>query len=107
MLLSSTTGTAFKKIPYDRLTLVGKETGDYGSTEYIYRGQLGTYTLRIGQSITDNGKVFYIYQNNRLFLNLYPTRTKRVFVGKNEDGDYYFFRFVGKEVSVFKRKYEL
>ena len=97
----------FKQIPYDRLVLVGREEGDYNSTEYIYRGQLGTYTLRIGQSITDNGKVFYIYQNNRLFLNLYPTRTKRVFVGKNEDGDYYFFRFVGKEVSVFKRKYEL
>jgi hypothetical protein len=50
---------------------------------------------------------FYIYQNNRLFLNLYPTRTKRVFVGKDEDGDFYFFRFGRKEVSVFKRKYEL
>ena len=98
---------AFKQIPYNRLTLVGKEAGDYGSTEYIYRGQLGTYTLRIGQSITDNGKVLYIYQNNKMFLNLYPTTTKKVFVGKDENGDFYFFRFAGKEVSVFKRKYEL
>ena len=98
---------AFKQIPHDRLTLVGKETGDYGSTEYIYRGQLGTYTLRIGQSITDNGKVFYIYQNNKMFLNLYPTRTKTVSVGKDENGDFYFFRFEGKEVSACKRRYEL
>ena len=51
--------------------------------------------------------MFYIYQNNKLFLNLYPTRLKRVFVGKDEDGEYYIFRFEGKEVSVSKRKYEL
>ena len=49
----------------------------------------------------------YIYQNNKLFLNLYPTRSKRVFVGKDEDGEYYIFRFAGKEVSVFKRKYDV
>jgi hypothetical protein len=35
---------------------VGKEKGDYGSTEYIYKGQLGTYRLRIGQSIVDDEK---------------------------------------------------
>jgi hypothetical protein len=97
----------FEQIPYDRLTLVRKELGDYDSKEYIYRGQLGTYRLRVGESITDEGKVFYIYQNNKLFLNLYPTRSRRVFVGKDEDGEYYIFRFEGKEVSVFKRKYEL
>jgi len=57
--------------------------------------------------LVDEGKVFYIYQNNKLFLNLYPTRLKRVFVGKDEDGEYYIFRFEGKEVSVSKRKYEL
>lgn len=105
--MSSDPNDTFEQILYDRLTLVRKEKGDYSSVEYIYQGQLGTYRLRIGQSITDDGKVFYIYQNNRLFLNLYPTRTKRVFVGKDEDGDFYFFRFERKEVSVFKRKYEL
>ena len=57
--------------------------------------------------LVDEGKVFYIYQNNKLFLNLYPTRLKRVFVGKDEDGEYYIFRLEGKEVSVSKRKYEL
>jgi hypothetical protein len=101
------TQATFEQIPYDRLTLVGKELGDYNSKEYIYRGQLGTYRLRVGESITDEWKVFYIYQNNKLFLNLYPTRSKRVFVGKDEDGEYYIFRFEGKEVLVFKRKYEL
>jgi hypothetical protein len=105
--MSSGTQNRFEQIPYGRLTLVRKEKGDYNSVEYICQGQLGTYRLRIGQSITDDGKVFYIYQNNRLFLNLYPTRTKKVFVGKDEDGEYYIFRFEGKEMSVFKRKYEL
>ena len=99
--------STFEQIPYDRLTLVRKELGNYNSKEYIYRGQLGTYRLRVGESITDEGKVFYIYQNNKFFLNLFPTRSKRVFVGKDEDGEYYIFRFEGKEVSVFKRKYEL
>ena len=93
-----------EQIPYDELELVGKEEGDYGTTEYIYLGQLGQYRLRIGESITDNGKVLYFYQNNKLFLNLYPTRTKKVFVGKDEDGEYYLFRFNGKAVGVFKRK---
>ena len=80
--MSSDPNDTFEQILYDRLTLVRKEKGDYSSVEYIY-------------------------QNIRLFLNLYPTRTKRVFVGKDEDGDFYFFRFERKEVSVFKRKYEL
>ena len=95
--------STFEQIPYDRLTLVRKELGDYNSKEYIYRGQLGTYRLSVGESITDEGKVFYIYQNNKLFLNLYPSRSKSVFVGKDEDGEYYIFRFEGKEVLVFKR----
>ena len=100
------TQSTFEQIPYDRLTLVRKELGDYNSKEYIYRGQLGVYRLRVGESITDEGKVFYIYQNNKLFLNLYPSNTKRVFVGRDDD-DYYIFRFEGKYVSVFKRKYDI
>ena len=101
------TQATFEQIPYDRLTLVGKELGDYNSKEYIYRGQLDVYRLRVGESITDEGKVFYIYQNNKLFVNLYPSTTKRVFVGKDEEGEYYIFRFEGKYVSVFKRKYDI
>jgi len=100
------TQPTFEQIPYDRLTLVGKELGDYNSKEYIYRGQLGVYRLRIGESVTDEGKVFYIYQNNKFWLNLYPSNTKRVFVGRDDD-DYYIFRFEGKYVSVFKRKYDI
>ena len=96
----------FEQIPYDRLSLVRKELGDYNSKEYIYRGQLGVYRLRVGESITDEGKVFYIYQNNKLFLNLYPTSKKKVFVGKDETAEYYIFRFEGKDVTVFKRKYD-
>ena len=38
---------------------------------------------------------------------MHPTRSKKVFVGKDEEGEYYIFRFEGKEVSVFKRKYDL
>ena len=98
--------TTFEQIPYDRLTLVGKELGDYSSKEYIYRGQLGVYRLRVGESVTDEGKVFYIYQNNKFWLNLYPSNTKRVFVGRDED-DHYIFRFEGKYVTVFKRKYDI
>ncbi len=105
--MANSTQPTFDQIPYDRLTLVGKEEGDYGSTEYLYRGQLGSYTLRFGQSIVDNGKVLYIYNNNKMFLSLYPTRTKNVFVGKDEDGEFYLFRFNGKELNVFKRKYDL
>jgi hypothetical protein len=56
---------------------VRKEVGDYNSKEYIYRGQLRMYRLRVGESITDEGKVFYIYQNNELFLNPFPTRSTR------------------------------
>jgi hypothetical protein len=68
---------------------------------------LGVYKLRIGESITDAGKVFYIYFNNKLFANLYPTRAKKVLVEKDEEkGDFYIFRFNGKEVNVFKRKYD-
>jgi len=85
----------FEQIPYDRLTPVGKEFGDYDSKEYIYRGQLGVYRLRVGESITDEGKVFY-YQNNTFFLYLYPSNTRREFVGKNEEGEYSIFRFEGK-----------
>ncbi|MGB5875126.1 MAG: hypothetical protein WBH56_15510 [Bacteroidota bacterium] len=97
----------FEQIPYDKLTLQRKETGDSGSTEYIYQGLLGTYKLRIGESITDAGKLFYIYFNNKFFANLYPTRVKKVFVGKDEEeGDFYIFRFNGKDVNVFKRKYD-
>ena len=103
--MSNNTQDTFEQIPYDRLTLVGKETGDYGSTEYLYRGHLGTYTLRIGQSITDNGKVLYIYANNKMFLSLYPTKTKKVFVGKDEAGEFYIFRFDGKEVNVSKGRF--
>jgi hypothetical protein len=98
----------FDQIPYDRLILSGKEEGDYGGIDYLYQGQLGTYKLRFGQSITDDGKVFYIYQNNKMFVNLFPTRTKRVFVGKDEeDKEFYIFRFDGGgEVLVYKRRYE-
>jgi hypothetical protein len=96
----------FEQIPNDRLTLVGKEIGDYNSKEYIYRGQLGVYRLRVGESVTDEGKVFYIYQNNKFWLNLYPSNTKKVFVGKDDD-DYYIFRFEGKYVSIFKRKHDI
>ena len=103
--MSNNTQDTIALIPFDTLELVGKEQGDYNSTEYIYRGTLGTYRLRIGQSITDNnGKVLYFYQNNALFLTLYPTRTRKVFVGKDEDGEYYLFRFDGKNVRVFKKK---
>ena len=38
-------------------------------------------------------------------LNLFPTRTKKVFVGK--DGEYYLFRFDGKEVDVFNKEYKI
>ena len=100
------TQATFEQIPYDRLTLVGKELGDYNSKEYIYRGQLGVYRLRVGESVTDEGKVFYIYQNNKFWLNLYPSNTKRKFVGRDDD-NYYIFRFEGKDVSVFKRKYDI
>jgi hypothetical protein len=98
--------STFEQIPYDNLTLQRKDTGDFGSTEYIYQGLLGVYKLRIGESITDEGKVFYIYFNNKLFADLYPTRVKKVFVGKDEDGDFYLFRFKGKEVRVYKREYD-
>ena len=102
------TQDTFEQIPYDKLTLQQKETGDFGSTEYIYQRLLGTYKLRIGESITDAVKVFYIYFNNKLFANLYPTRVKKVFVGKDEEeGDFYIFRFNGKDVNVLKRKYEI
>ena len=86
---------------------MGKELGDYDSKEYIYRGQLGVYRLRVGESITDEEKVFYIYQNNKFWLDLYSSNTKRVFVGKDEEGEYYIFRFEGKYVMVFKRKYDI
>lgn len=98
--------STFEQIPYDGLTLVRKEVGEFNSKEYINRGQLGTYRLRVSESITDEGKVFYIYQNNKFWLNLYPSNTKKVFVGKDDD-DYYIFRFEGKYVSVFKRKYDI
>ena len=100
------TQATFEQMPYDRLTLVGKELGDYNSKEYIYRGQLGVYRLRVGESITDEGKVFFIYQNNKFWLNLYPSNTKRKFVGRDDD-NYYIFRFEGKYVTVFKRKYDI
>lgn len=106
MEMPKQTQNTFDQMPYDRLTLVRKEMGDYNSKEYVYKGQLGTYRLRIGQSITEEGKVFYIYQNNKMFMTLYPTRSRMVFVGKDEDGDFYLFRFEGKEVSVFKREYD-
>ena len=64
------------------------------------------YRPRVGESITDEGKVFYIYQNNMFWLNLYASNTKRVFVGRDDD-DYYIFRFKGKCVSVFKRRYNI
>lgn len=105
--MSHNTQDTFDQIPYDELELVGKEAGDYGTTEYIYLGQLGQYRLRIGQSITDNGKVLYFFQNGKMFLTLYPTRTKKMFVGKDEDGEYLLFRFDGKMVNVFKRQNEL
>lgn len=105
--MPSNARNSFEQIPYDQLELVGKDEGDFGTTEYLYRGQLGKYRLRIGQSITDNGKVLYFYQNNKLFLTLFPTRTTKVFVGKDEGGEYYLFRFEGKNVEVFKRKYDL
>jgi len=106
--MPSTTENTFEQIPYDHLTLVGKKIGDYGSREYEYRGQLGIYRLRIGESITDDGQVVYVYQNGRMFLNLYPTRTPLVLVGKDEEeGEFYIFRFKGNTVDVFKRKYEI
>jgi hypothetical protein len=86
--MSNNTQSTFEQIPYDRLTLVGKELGDYHSKEYVYRGQLGVYRLRVGESITDEGKVFYIYQNTKLFLRVYPSNTNHVFVGKDEEGEY-------------------
>jgi hypothetical protein len=92
---------------YDQLTLVGKEQGDYGSAEYSYRGTLGGYRMRIGHSVMDNSKVLTFFQNNKNWLTLYPTRTRKVFAGQNDDGEYYVFRFDGREVYVFKRKYEL
>lgn len=96
----------FEQIPYDRLTLVRKEIGDYYSKEYVYQGLLGTYRLRIGHSITNEGKVYYMYQNNKMFLTLYPTRSKGVLVGKDEDGNFFLFQFLGKEVKIFKREYD-
>ena len=101
------TQATFEQMPSDRLTFVGREPGDYNSKEYIYRGQLGVYRLRVGDSITDEGKVFYIYQNNTLFVNLYPSSRKGVFVGRDEDREYYIFRFEGRYVTVFKRKYDI
>jgi hypothetical protein len=56
------TQATFEQIPYDRLTFVGKEFGDYDSKEYIYRGQLGTYRLRVGESITDEGKGVSVFK---------------------------------------------
>jgi hypothetical protein len=61
----------------------------------------------VGESITDEGKVFYLYQNNKLFVNLHPSTTKRVFVGKDEEGEYYIFRIEGKYVTVSKRKHDI
>jgi len=92
------------EILYDYFVLVDKEIGDYGSRECLHRGQLGTYRLKVGNSITDVGKVVYIYQNDRFFLNLYRTRARNVWVGKEEDeGKFYLFQFDGKEVTIFKR----
>ena len=68
--------------------------------------KLGVYRLRLGESITDEGKVFYIYPNNKFWLNLYPSNTKRVFAGRDED-DYYIFQFEGKDVTLFKRKHDI
>ena len=94
------------QMPYDQLTLVGKEMGDYDSKEYIYKGQLGTYRLRIGESIVDDEKAYYIYQNNKMFLTLQSTRYRNVLAGKDENGDFFLFRFKGTEVTIYKREYD-
>lgn len=96
----------YEEIPYDHLIAVGKETGSYGSIEFTYQGNLGMYRLRVGQSIIDDQDILQIYQNNKLFITLYPTRTKKVFVGEDEDGKFYVFRFAGKQLDVFKRRYD-
>jgi hypothetical protein len=106
--MSEDTQNGFDQILYDKLTLVKKEIGDFQSKEYIYEGNLGRYKLRIGQSITDNTKVFYIYCNNKMFVNLYPTKRKNVLVGREEDSDrYYIFRFEGKTLNIWKRRYDI
>jgi len=61
--------------------------------------------ISVGELFTDKGKAFYIDRENKMFLNLHATRSKSVFV--EEDGEYYNFRFDGRQESAFKRKDEL
>jgi hypothetical protein len=54
----------------------------------------------------DDDKVYYIYQNNKMFLTLQSTRYLNVLAGKDENGDFFLFRFKGREVTIYKREYD-
>jgi hypothetical protein len=94
----------YDEVPYDSLRLVDKVRGDYGTREYVFQGQLGKYRFRIGHSITDEGVTMDVYQNDDQLVTLFPTRSRSEFAGKNEDGDFYIFRFRKEGVEVLKRK---
>lgn len=94
----------FDLIPYDDLKLVDKRKGDYDSIELVLRGQLGTYRLRIGHSITDSAKIYDVYQNDKLFATLYPTIRPSSLAGLGEDGAFYTFRLLRNGIDVLVRR---
>ena len=97
----------FEEIPYDKCDFVRRDLGDYGTIEYLFKGQLGMYRIRVMQSVVDDGKVLAVYQNNKPFLNIFVTKERGVFVGKEEDeGEFYIFRVRQKKLDIFKRKYD-
>lgn len=78
MMVTPTEQNGYNEILYDRLVLVDKGKGDYGTLEYTYEGSLGTYEVRIAESITDDGKVLYVYYNHKMMVNLHPAERKLV-----------------------------
>jgi hypothetical protein len=106
--MSKDTQTDFQQIPFDKLILTDKEVGDFDSVDYIFQGNLGTYKMHFGHSITDDKKVIYVILNNKHFVTIFQTRRPKVLVGfDEEENEYMIFRFNGKEVEVFRRKYEI
>ena len=97
----------YQQILFDILKFVKKENGDFNSIETVYRGQLGTYRMRVSTSITDEGTVYQFFQNGKMMINLFPTKSQKTFVGKDESGDYFVFKFEGVDVNIFKRHYNL
>lgn len=103
--MPTNTQAEIQEVPYDSLILTGKEVGQYGAVDYYFEGNLGSYMFHVGNSITDNKKILYVYFNNKHLVTIHQTRRPRTLVGFREaEGDFMLFRFHGKEVDVFTRK---